>query len=118
MPGVRTYLTGYPAINHDTQSIFSDDLARGESLAIPIALLVMVFMFGTLGGIVVPVLFAAMTIPTTLGFVWIFAHTMDMAIYVTNIVALIGLPSRSTTPCSSSSASARSSRGPTTPTRR
>jgi uncharacterized membrane protein YdfJ with MMPL/SSD domain len=91
VPGVTTFLSGYPAINHDTQSIFSEDLTRGEAFAIPIALLVMLFMFGTLGGIVVPVLFAAMTIPTTLGLVWIFAHTMDMAIYVTNIVALIGL---------------------------
>jgi RND superfamily putative drug exporter len=89
--GVRTYLTGYPAINHDTQSIFSEDLARGESIAIPIALLVLVFMFGTLGGIAVPIMFAAVTIPTALGFVWIFAHVIDMAVYVTNIVALIGL---------------------------
>ena len=63
VPGVRTYLSGYPAINHDTQTIFNEDLARGESIAIPIALLVMVFMFGTLGGIAVPVAFAAMTIP-------------------------------------------------------
>ena len=46
-------------------------------------------MFGTLGGMFVPIAFAAVTIPTTLGFVWIFAHMMDMAIYVTNIVALI-----------------------------
>jgi uncharacterized membrane protein YdfJ with MMPL/SSD domain len=91
VPGVRTYLSGYPAINHDTQSIFNDDLARGESIAIPIALLVLVFMFGTLGGLVVPVAFAAVTIPVTLGLVWIFAHVMTMAIYVTNIVALIGL---------------------------
>jgi RND superfamily putative drug exporter len=90
VPGVTTYLSGYPAINHDTQSIFNKDLARGESIAVPIALLVMAFMFGTLGGIVVPLLFAAVTIPTTLGLVWIFAHVMDMAIYVTNIVALIG----------------------------
>jgi RND superfamily putative drug exporter len=90
VPGVTTFLTGAPAINHDTQSIFSKDLARGESIAVPIALLVMAFMFGTVGGIVVPVLFAAVTIPTTLGLVWIFAHVMDMAIYVTNIVALIG----------------------------
>src|SRR5215213_5832446 len=89
--GVQAYLSGYPAINHDTQSIFSEDLARGESIAIPIALLVMVFMFGTLGGIAVPVVFAAITIPVTLGFVWVFAHVMEMAIYVTNIVALIGL---------------------------
>jgi uncharacterized membrane protein YdfJ with MMPL/SSD domain len=91
VPGVRTYLSGYPAINHDTQKIFNSDLGRGESIAVPIALLVMAFMFGTLGGIAVPFAFAAVTIPTTLGFVWIFAHVMDMAIYVTNIVALIGL---------------------------
>jgi Mn2+/Fe2+ NRAMP family transporter len=50
----------------------------------------MVFMFGTLGGIAVPFAFAAVTIPTTLGLVWICAHLMEMAIYVTNIVALIG----------------------------
>jgi RND superfamily putative drug exporter len=91
VPGVETYLSGYPAINHDTQDIFNEDLARGESIAVPVALLVMVFMFGTLGGIAVPVAFAAMTIPVTLGFVWLFAHVMEMAIYVTNIVALIGL---------------------------
>jgi RND superfamily putative drug exporter len=91
IPGVTRYLSGYPAINHDTQKIFDKDLGRGESIAVPIALLVMAFMFGTLGGIAVPFAFAAVTIPTTLGLVWIFAHLMDMAIYVTNIVALIGL---------------------------
>jgi RND superfamily putative drug exporter len=90
IPGVTRYLSGYPAINHDTQKIFNQDLGRGESIAVPIALLVMAFMFGTLGGIAVPIVFAAVTIPTTLGLVWIFAHLMDMAIYVTNIVALIG----------------------------
>ena len=90
VPGAKTYLTGFPALNHDTQPIYNDDLARGESIAVPIAILVMAFMFGTLGGIAVPLVFALVTIPTTLGFVWIFAHTMDMAVYVTNIVTLIG----------------------------
>jgi uncharacterized membrane protein YdfJ with MMPL/SSD domain len=88
--GAKTYLTGFPALNHDTQPIYNDDLTRGESIAVPIAILVMAFMFGTLGGIAVPLVFALITIPTTLGFVWIFAHTMDMAVYVTNIVTLIG----------------------------
>jgi uncharacterized membrane protein YdfJ with MMPL/SSD domain len=91
VPGVRTYVTGYPAIGYDTQTIFNDDLAKGEAIAIPVALLVIVFMFGTLGGVAVPFLFALMTIPTTLGLVWVCAHLTDMAIYVTNIVALIGL---------------------------
>jgi RND superfamily putative drug exporter len=54
-------------------------------------LLVLTFMFGALGGIVVPLLFAAVSIPTTLGFVWIAANLMNMAAYVQNIVTLIGL---------------------------
>ncbi|MBV9424236.1 MAG: MMPL family transporter [Solirubrobacterales bacterium] len=63
----RTYLTGFPAINHDTKPLYNQDLARGESIAVPVALLVLVYMFATLGGIVVPLVFALITIPTTLG---------------------------------------------------
>jgi RND superfamily putative drug exporter len=91
VPGAKAYLSGFPAINYDTQPLYNKDLARGEAIAVPIALLVLAFMFATLGGIAVPLVFAAMTIPPTLGIVWIFAHFMDMAIYVTNIVTLIGL---------------------------
>ena len=87
VPGANTFLSGFPAVNHDTQPIYNDDLRKGESIAIPVALIVLIFMFGTVGGIGVPLMFAAATIPTTLGFVWIFAHVMDMAIYVENIVA-------------------------------
>ncbi len=90
-PGAKLYVSGAPAINQDTQKIYNDDLARGELIAVPIALLVMLFMFGTLGGTAVPLIFAIATIPTTLGFVWIVAHFMSMAIYVENIVTLIGL---------------------------
>ena len=89
--GVTTYLSGFPAINHDTQKIYNEDLTKGETIAIPIALIVMAFMFGTLGGIAVPFAFAAVTIPSTLGAIWVVAHFMDMTIYVTNIVTLIGL---------------------------
>jgi trehalose monomycolate/heme transporter len=91
LPGTTTYLSGSPAIGHDTQEIYDEDLVKGEMIAIPIALLVMAFMFGTLGGIAVPFAFAAVTIPSTLGGIWIAAHFMDMAVYVTNIVTLIGL---------------------------
>ena len=90
VPGATTYLSGFPALNHDTQPIYNKDLQRGETIAVPIALLVMAFMFGTLAGMAVPLVFALISIPTTLGFVWIFANFMDMAIYVQNIVTLIG----------------------------
>jgi uncharacterized membrane protein YdfJ with MMPL/SSD domain len=91
VPGAKTYLTGMPAINHDTQPIYNKDLGKGEMVAIPIALAVLAFMLATLGAISIPFLFAFATIPTTLGFVWVFAHLVDMASYVQNIVTLIGL---------------------------
>jgi RND superfamily putative drug exporter len=50
VPGATTYLTGYPALNHDTQPIYNKDLSKGESIAVPVAILVMAFMFGTRGG--------------------------------------------------------------------
>src|SRR5919202_620714 len=91
VPGARTYLSGFPALQHDTQPIFNEDLVKGELIALPIALIVLAFMFGTLAAIAVPFVFMLVTIPTTLGFVWIFANLMDMANYVTNIVTLIGI---------------------------
>jgi RND superfamily putative drug exporter len=89
--GARVYLTGFPALNHDEQPLYSQDLTKGESIAIPVALIVLAFMFATLGGILVPIVFALITIPTTLGGVWIAAHLMSMATYVTNIVSLLGI---------------------------
>ena len=89
--GGKTYLSGWPASEEDIKPIFEKDLMRGEKIAIPIALLVMAFMFGTVVGIAVPLLFALITIPATLGLVWIVAHYMTTPIHVQNIVTLIGL---------------------------
>jgi putative drug exporter of the RND superfamily len=89
--GAKTYLSGFPAINHDTEPIYNDDLKRGESIAGPIAILVLAFMFGTLAGVAIPIAFALFTIPVSLGIVWIFANFLNMPIYVQNMATLIGL---------------------------
>src|SRR5438105_13388352 len=91
IPGAKAYLTGFPALAHDEQPIYSHDLSQGEQIAVPIALVVLLFMFGTLGAVVVPIAFALATLPTTLGLVWAIAHLGNMAQYVTHIVTLIGL---------------------------
>jgi len=91
VPGARTYLSGQTAINRDLQPLVNDDLLRGEAIAVPIAAFVLLFIFGTLISTLVPLGFALATVPTTLGIVWIAAHQIDMAIYVTNLVTLIGI---------------------------
>ena len=91
VPGARVYVTGQAAIEHDLDPVFSRDLKVGELyIAIPIAFLLLIFVFGTLS-FLLPLLFAAVSIPVTLGIVWIFAKNMELSTYVQNMVMLIGL---------------------------
>src|SRR5436305_2186195 len=90
-PGVDAYVSGQAAIQHDLDPIFSRDLRKGESIAIPIALLVLLAVFGLSLAATIPFIFAAATITGTLGIVFIIAHHLTMATYVTNLVQLIGL---------------------------
>src|SRR3954462_7227943 len=90
-PGVDAFVSGQPAIQADLDPIFSRDLARGESIALPIALAVLLAVFGLSLAATIPFLFAAATITGTLGIVYGIAHHLTMATYVTNLVQLIGL---------------------------
>jgi uncharacterized membrane protein YdfJ with MMPL/SSD domain len=89
--GVDAYVSGQAAIQDELDPIFNEDLKRGESIAVPIALGVLLAVFGLSLAATIPFLFAAATITGTLGIVFVFAHHMTMATYVTNLVQLIGL---------------------------
>jgi len=89
--GARLYVTGQPAIEHDLDPVFVEDLKVGELfIAVPIALVILAFTFGTLA-FLIPFMIAAAAIPTTLGVIWIFANFLELTTYLTNFVNLIGL---------------------------
>ena len=90
-PRVTGYVSGQAAIQHDLDPIFHQDLTRGESIQLPIALIVLVLVLGLSAIVTMPFIFAGATIMGTLGIVWIVAHFMTMATYATNLVQLIGL---------------------------
>ena len=56
---MQAYVTGAPAIQNDLDPIFSKDLQKGESIALPIALLVLLLVFGLSWAVTIPFLFAA-----------------------------------------------------------
>jgi uncharacterized membrane protein YdfJ with MMPL/SSD domain len=90
IPGAEVYVSGQAAIEHDLDPVFAEDLKVGELyVAIPIALLILVFVFGSLA-FLLPFLFAAAAIPATLGIIWIFANFMELTTYLQNLVMLIG----------------------------
>jgi RND superfamily putative drug exporter len=89
--GIETFVSGSPAIQADLDPIFEEDLLKGEAIALPIALAVLLAVFGLSFAVLMPFLIAAGTIAATLGIVWVIAHYVTTAIYVTNLVQLIGL---------------------------
>jgi uncharacterized membrane protein YdfJ with MMPL/SSD domain len=89
--GAELYVTGQSAVEHDLDPVFAEDLKVGELyIAIPIAMAILIFVFGTLA-FLLPMMLAAAAIPVTLGIIWIFANFMDLSTYLTNLVMLIGL---------------------------
>jgi RND superfamily putative drug exporter len=90
--GVQPFVTGQAAIQHDLDPIFNEDLKKGELfIALPVAIAILLVVFGLSAAVTIPLLFAACTITGTLGAVYAFAHYVTMATYVTNLVQLIGL---------------------------
>jgi RND superfamily putative drug exporter len=88
--GAEIYVTGQAAIEHDLDPVFGRDLLKGELIAVPIALLILIFTFGTLA-FLIPFVFAAVTIPTTLAIIWCLANVLELSTYLQNLVSLIGL---------------------------
>ena len=91
IPGAELYVTGQSAVEHDLDPVMNNDLKVGELfIAIPIAMVILIFVFGSLA-FLLPFMLAAAAIPVTLGILWIFANFMDLSTYLTNLVMLIGL---------------------------
>ena len=92
-PGVEhVYVTGAAAIQHDLDPVFNRDLKHGElEIAVPIALLVLLAVFGLSWAVTIPLIFAACTIMGTLGIVYGVAQLWATPTYATNLVQLIGL---------------------------
>ena len=87
----HTYVTGAGPIQHDLDPIFSGDLKKGESIAIPIALAILLAVFGISFAVTIPFVFAACTITGSLGILYGIAHIASTPTYTTNLIQLIGL---------------------------
>jgi putative drug exporter of the RND superfamily len=88
---VPALVTGQPAIQHDLDPVLSSDLRRGEAVALPVALLVLLLVFGVSLAALVPFVVAACTVAGTLGLVWTLAHGLTLGSYVPNLVELVGI---------------------------
>ena len=71
--------------------ISENDLARGESVALPIALVIMLLVFGGFIAAGIPLIGAISAIIGALGALFLFSHVMDIDTTVINVITAVGL---------------------------
>ncbi len=89
--GVSSYVTGTSAIFSDMESVSDADLQHMELITFPIALLILLVIFGTLIGALMPVSMGPLTVTSALAAIFFLGHVLNMSIFVLNTASMLGL---------------------------
>jgi uncharacterized membrane protein YdfJ with MMPL/SSD domain len=89
--GVQMWITGIAQVYHEFNAKIESDLFQAEAISLPIALLILLAVFGTLVGAALPLIIAGFAMPTAFAVISLLANVTEMSIFVTNIATMIGL---------------------------
>jgi uncharacterized membrane protein YdfJ with MMPL/SSD domain len=90
-PSLRVEATGTVPIQSGFQATLESDLRRAEMISLPITLLLLVAIFGTVMAAGLPLGVGLLTIAGGIGGTLLMSHLTDVSQYALNIVTLIGL---------------------------
>jgi RND superfamily putative drug exporter len=83
--------TGLLAINNGFNAVLQDDLHRAEYVALPLALVLLLVVFGTLVAALVPLGVGALAVMSGVAGMYLLSRVTDVSVYAQNVVTLIGL---------------------------
>ncbi|GAA4444380.1 MMPL family transporter [Phytohabitans houttuyneae] len=75
----------------ETTEISQADGAKGEAIAFPLTMIVLVIVFGALVAALVPLSVAFVTMLVGLGVLWLVASATDLSVFAVSVVTLLGL---------------------------
>ncbi len=90
-PGFRVQAFGVASLSEDFNTVAEEDLAKGESIGIMAALVILVVVFGAVVAAVVPILVALAAIALALGLVAVVGQAFSFSFFVTNVLTMMGL---------------------------
>ena len=89
--GFDAAVTGSASFFSDAQDIARTDLERGEAIGVPVALVILVLVFGTLVAAGVPLVLSIFAIVLGLALTVAFGHLFDVSIFALNVLTAMGL---------------------------
>ncbi|MEK3763885.1 MMPL family transporter [Solibacillus sp. FSL K6-4121] len=84
-------ITGEPVISKDINLASQNDLIKAETIGLPIALIVLLLAFGTIVASLLPIFVGGATVVMTLGILTLLGDSVNLSIFVLNIVPMLGL---------------------------
>jgi len=88
---LRAIVTGDPTVYDDMVRLSTDDLAQVEKYTFPVALILLVFVFGTLVAAGVPLIIGGVSVAITLAVLYLLGRITAMSIFSLNTSTMIGL---------------------------
>ncbi|MBA2289361.1 MAG: MMPL family transporter, partial [Chloroflexia bacterium] len=90
-PELTFLVAGAPAFYADIETASQRDLRRAELIALPIALIALLFVFGTVVSAAIPLVTGGAGVVVILSAVYWLAHVTDLSIFVLNLATMLGL---------------------------
>jgi len=89
--GATVTITGVPQVYHEFNTKIEKDLVTAEMISFPVALLILLVVFGTVVGAGLPLLIAFAGLLSTFAVIRLLAAVIDMSIFVNNVASMIGI---------------------------
>ncbi|MBW4692481.1 MAG: MMPL family transporter [Lyngbya sp. HA4199-MV5] len=91
IPGWKSFLTGLPVVNRDVQQISQTDLGRIEFLVLPLTLMALLLVFGSVIAALLPVVMAVVAVSVTFGLLYLIALQFSVSVFALNLTTMLGL---------------------------
>jgi putative drug exporter of the RND superfamily len=88
---LRIVSVGSMTINEAFNTMAEEDLQKAEMIGLPIALLILIVVFGALVAAFVPIVLALVAIAVAIGMAAFVGHYRDLSFFITNMITTIGL---------------------------
>lgn len=89
--GVSVYVGGFAAVSDSITENVTQDLARAESIAIPITVVLLLIIFGSVVSAGLPFSVAAGAIVGSFATIWLITLATDVSVFALNLITGLGL---------------------------
>jgi putative drug exporter of the RND superfamily len=88
---LTTFVTGKAAVDRDVLEISKADATRAELIALPLTLVALLFVFGSIVAATLPITMGVLTVSVTFGLLYFIAQQIQLSVLALNFTSMLGL---------------------------